>query len=128
MGDGVDVRAIWAHRYAPDVPVGELMTLRLERCGVDPEQAGAASDDESLSVGAYRRGISSQLLGLYVTHPEDAARLAGVDPCRTARVRIAAIDADILNCSRRPLGVLQVRAPRLHTPPPVKSVSIPCTT
>src|SRR5260370_26048444 len=126
MGDGVDVRAIWAHRYAPDVPVGELMTLRLERCGVDPEQAGAASDDESLSVGAYRRGISSQLLGLYVTHPEDAARLAGVDPCRTARVRIAAIDADILNCSRRPIGGVQVGAVGVHRHRPVECVGIAC--
>src|SRR5260370_9870690 len=99
MGDGVDVRAIGAHRYAPDVPVGELMILRLERCGVDPEQTGAASDDESLSVGAYRRGISSQLLGLYVTHPEDAARLAGVAPGGTPRRPTPAIHADILTSS-----------------------------
>src|SRR5260370_24678709 len=96
------------------------MILRLERCGVDPEQTGVASDDESLSVGAYRRGISSQLLGLYGTHPEDAARLAGGDPIRTARAPIPPIDAVILYCSRLPIRRVQVGVAGVHPPRPVE--------
>src|SRR6266852_771685 len=100
------------------------MILRLERCRIDPEQAGVAADDEGLSVRAHRRGAAAELLGLDIPHPEDSARLAGVESCRTCRVRKPTVDVDVLNRSRRSVGCVKVGAVGVHRHGPVECVRI----